>query len=198
MDAEIEARLRALEETLRGWLAGALQHGLAGGLWLGEAAWPPAPGDLYLDGALRKSRALGCRVCRAAPFSAAGGAISWIDYDTELDDSDDGWDAAHPTRLAAGTAGWYLAGGCHALIPAPGVGWHAILVRRNGAQVLARCQHPVAAGCDACISVVTGMFWLEPGEYVELGAAHSFSSAVLAGAGEDEPERNAAWLARIA
>jgi hypothetical protein len=190
--------LRELHSVVLGWLASGLQAGMGCGIWLGEAEYLPEIGDLHLDGAVRKSHALGCRMLRAATLKVDSGAQVWVAYDTLLEDSDGCWDAALPTHLCARTAGIYLAGASFTFSAAAGEVRQTIRVRRNGSQILAQADALARAGESSHINITTGMLHLEVGEYVEIGISHDFAGTVsLPGADEETQSNNAAWLARL-
>lgn len=198
MDKLRDEWLTGLHSTVIGWIMEALEGGLGIGAWIGEAEWQPASGDLHLDGAVRKSRPLGCRVIRQTALSMPSFATIWIAFDTALADNDGCWNPSSPTRLTAQTSGWYLAGGSVSLQAPPTNLRHGIIVRKGGAQLIAQNENHVLAGKSSTVSVCAGMVRLEKGEYVEIGVMHDANASLtVPAASESNQANNSGWLLRL-
>lgn len=124
---------------------------------------------------------MGCRVSKGASQSLGNGQATAITFDTQINDTtpnDDCWTPAQPGRLYAREAGYYLAGGAITLKPAARSGNLVVIVRRGGGnwlQAHGTYLHPVD---DSIYSVMTGMFYLNAGEYIEMVGYHTLGSGI--------------------
>lgn len=141
---------------------------------------------------------LGCRVRRAATQSIPNGVDTALIFDTEVHDTDSCWSGSNPSRLYAQTAGYYIAG----------AGWGnfdslsgfdvLVQIRRNNYHYLASQSYYRSSTWGATVSVSTGMFYMNAGDYIEAIASHGRGSAMNTGATASWDDRGAhAWLTRI-
>jgi hypothetical protein len=126
-------------------------------------------------------RTLGCRVARGASQSLGNGQATAIAFDTQINDTtpnDDCWTLAEPGRLYARESGYYLAGGAITLKSASRSGKLVVIVRRGGGNWIQAHGAHMHTVDDSIYSVMTGMFYLNAGEYIEIVGYHTLGDGI--------------------
>jgi hypothetical protein len=117
------------------------------------------------------------RVYGSTPLTiptAPGSTFTPLAFDEGLADTMDGWSVSDPTKLYAARSGYFTAGGCWGLDDTQNTvaSRMIVAVRANGTTMLARNDISTIAGRIFIVSVTTGSFWLNAGEYVQILALH--------------------------
>lgn len=118
-------------------------------------------------------------------------------FDEGVTDTANGWSVSDPTKFYATRSGYYNAGGGWALDASENTvaSRLVVAVRANGTTYLARNDLSTIAGKTAYVSVTTGAFWLNAGEYIEIMAYHDQGGDrdALAATGTSQHNMNG-WL----
>jgi hypothetical protein len=145
----------------------------------------------------------GCRVYRSTTQAISNNTVTPISFDTEVYVTDSCWAIADPTKMFAGHAGYYIAGGQMNFAPAQltAVGEVLIAVRADGTKYKAQQQLYIETKAQYVgLSVATGMFWLAEGGYVEIVVRHitGIATVNLSLASANNQQFNNGWIARVA
>lgn len=161
-------QLQQLKEALdQGGLAGGGK--LAGGLVLGSGADGPGAGagDVRLSGSIRESVTLGAGVYRGSAQTIPDSLVEPVSFSDEWFDSDCCWDVANPTRLTVRTGGVYCVYGNVVWVNSA-AGYRFLAITLNGnSRYIALCSAVAVAGVGPFMNV-SGLFFLNEGDYVEL------------------------------
>ncbi len=124
---------------------------------------------------------LGCRVIRTTAQNIPTRTLTALSFTTVIYDTNNCRDAANPTRLYARTAGYYMAGGAVTFsdteVDSAARVAIAIMLNGVGGTALQANDSHTIAGLAAGPSVSTGMFYMNPNDYIELYVWHSFNTA---------------------
>ncbi len=152
------------------------------------------------------STPIGCRVYRSTAQSIPNNTITPLSWDTEVYDIGGCWSPTYPDRLVAPVAGYYMAGGGWGRNPAnnPTASRHWVWVEVYDAnntlkfRAAANELHTIPNNF-AETSVVTGMIYLNAGEYVKIAVYQNSGISVnTIPASSVYHCGNYGWLARIA
>ncbi len=155
------------------------------------------------DGEIAACTARGCRAIRTTTQSIPHGSWTALDFNSQVHDTDSGFGgtALSPdTKLYAKTAGYYIAGG-GVTFASPGAvdRKQAIMIQKDGTTKLG--LNDVYAGLNAStsVSVVTGMFYMAAGTYVEFLVFQDTGSSLNTQAATSTTQQKAnGWLVRVA
>jgi hypothetical protein len=156
------------------------------------------PGTIY-GGRVLETSAVGCRVYKTDTQTVASGSATTISFTTEAEDPGGCWDAAAATRLYAPEWGYYMAGGGWRLATGTTTPFRVTtIIRKNGTDNLA--EDMLVTGVDAyvTVTVTTGVFEMNAGDYIQLVASQDSGSdkTSVAATATDQHFCNA-WLARM-
>lgn len=155
-------------------------------------------GDLAIIGKLVDSTPCGCRVYRNSTQSIPSGTVTALSWNTEVADTDNCWSSGNPTRLVASRSGYYLIG-CNWTIDSVPAGRVTTSIRRNGTtQVLAAFEIDPTSTTYQQIALVTGMVWMNAGDYAEAYVYSSGGAVTVAAADANNQHKNQGWIVRIA
>lgn len=159
--------LRDLQPVVTGWVVNLLQHGAGVGMHIGSAVTDPAPGCLELDGSIRSSTPLGCQVYHDSDQTLPSGIWTAAAFNRSQFDTDAMHELASNTpRVTCRSGGVYLFSG-RLLFSANASGIRGTALRLNGSTILAQNGPFTATANDFGLSV-TGVYWMDAGDYVEL------------------------------
>lgn len=135
-----------------------------------------------VDGA---RRIRGCRVISTSTQNINTGAVIPLAFTEEINDTDGCWVVENPTKLTATRSGYYIAGGGWTLLGAQNTvaSRMTVIVRVNGSVIVGGNDCHTIAGKAVGISVTTGQFWMNAGDYVEICALHDEGATKTAAAG---------------
>lgn len=155
---------------------------------------------------IRGTIPIGCYVYRSTQQLIPNATVTPLSWDAEVVDIGGCWSSAYPDRLVAPVAGYYMAGGgwtrSAAENPNASRHWAGILVYNSGGVLrgyYATSEVHTVANNPVGVSVTTGMFFLNPGDYVQVCVYQNSGAGRYAEAGSPTyPCYNYGWLVRIA
>lgn len=148
---------------------------LQGGLWLGDREQSPREGYLYLENAVLRSTAVGCRVYRGSDQSLPNNAATAVQFDAALFDPFSMWQAAAPTQVTVRYPGVYLAT-VNLRFATHTTGRRAAQIRLNGGTVIGE-QTATPVNAPMTLIAVTAAL-LDEGDYLEALAFQNSGAAL--------------------
>ena len=124
-------------------------------------------------------RHMGAHVYRSASIGALTGIVTPIIFDTARSNTPGWYNGANPTRLTAGSDGWYLIGGCLEWQTGNTLGARYVILRLNGGTHIALAGGPVGGSTEMLSSTVTAAYYLSAGDYVEMCGYQTSGSTLL-------------------
>lgn len=142
----------------------------------------------------------GVRVYRSTAQALADNVLTPIAFSHALVNHQGAWSSGQPTRLYARSAGYYMAGG-QATVDSSAFasnGYFMVAVRRNGDNYLVQNELYNSSGRRISLSVMTALFWMDEGDYVEIVVRQDSStgSMALQAASAQYQQFNNGWLMR--
>lgn len=170
------------------------------GVWIGNAGGStPDDNDLYIDGSINKSTALGCRAYRSTTQSISNNTVVPLSWNVQVHDTD-GCFSPTSTAMYARHAGYYMAGASISVFNGGTTGTRILLaIRMQGSKYLATNGPRISSTWASDIAVTAGFFYMAANQYVEAVVYQSSGStrSVLA-ASTNNQHHNSGWLVRIA
>jgi len=141
---------------------------IGGGLYVGSTGTNPDTDDVYMDGSIMKSTALGARVYNNAAITIGDSSWTALTFNSERFDNDTIHSTVSNTsRLTATTAGVYQITG-HLEFEGNDTGRRAARITLGGATVLALERDLAPAAAINCELNITTLYELAATNYVEL------------------------------
>jgi hypothetical protein len=148
---------------------------LQGGLWVGDTRQTARDGYLYLENAVLRSQAVGCRVFRSSDQSIPDAALTVVAFDSVRHDPFGMWQSGAPTRLTVKYPGLYLAI-ANLTFDANTTGQRAVQIRANGTQTIGNVG---GAPVNAMLALAcTTLYPLDEGEFLEVYAYQDSGAAL--------------------
>lgn len=142
----------------------------------------------------------GVRVYRSTAQALADNVLTPIAFSHALGNPQGAWSSGQPTRLYARSSGYYMAGGQATVDSSKFAsnGYMMVAVRRNGDNYLAQNETYNSSGRRISLSVMTALFWMDEGDYVEIVVRQDSSTASmdLQAASAQYQQFNHGWLMR--
>jgi hypothetical protein len=179
----------------------------ADGLLLGDTQTHGAPGPDNLRvagtvecGKIIQSTAIGCRVYKTNTQTITSDVAAAVSFTTEDSDTDGCWAVGQPTRLVATRYGHYMAGGSWRMATGTTTPFRMVAtIRQNGTKYLGEGMAVTGVNASVQVTVSTGMFLMNEGDYIELVASHDAGADKTLAAGSSVNQHFCnAWLARVA
>jgi hypothetical protein len=142
-------------------------------------------------------RSIGCRVISTATQVIATATVTGLSFNTEISDTGGCWAVGNPTRLVAPIAGYYIAGGGFFFADTLSTTAARLIcgVRANGTVSLGRNETRTTSGAPSTLSVTSGRYWLDVGEYFEIIIYHEQGAdRTLTAASTTNQHIRFAWL----
>jgi hypothetical protein len=142
----------------------------------------------------------GVRVYRSTAQALAKNVLTPIAFSHALVNHQAAWSSGQPTRLYARSAGFYMAGGQGSIDSGAfsSNGYFLVAIRRNGDNYLAQNEIYNSSGRRIALAAVTGLFWMDEGDYIEVVARQNTGAASmnLWAATAQNQQFNHGWLMR--
>jgi len=142
----------------------------------------------------------GVRVYRNSAQALGKNVVTAIAFSHALVNPQGAWASGAPTRLYARSAGFYMAGGQGSIDSGAfsSNGYFLVAIRRNGDNYLAQNEIYNSSGRRIALAAVTGLFWMDEGDYIEVVARQDTGAASmnLSAASAQYQQFNHGWLMR--
>lgn len=142
----------------------------------------------------------GVRVYRSTAQALADNDLTPIAFSHALVNHQSAWSSGQPTRLYARSSGYYMAGGQATVDSSEfaSSGYMMVAVRRNGDNFLVQNEMYCSSGRRISLAVMTALFWMDEGDYVEIVVRQDSSTASmdLQAASAQNQQFNHGWLMR--
>jgi hypothetical protein len=157
------------------------------------------PGTIY-GGKILETSAVGCRVYRSIAQTIPSGAATAIHFNTEVEDPGGCWAIAEPPKLVAPQWGYYMAGGSWRMATGTTTPFRVTaIIRMNDTVNLGEAMLVTGVDANVTVTVTTGMFEMNEGDYIELVASQDSGADKLTipTTATDQHFGNG-WLTRVA
>jgi hypothetical protein len=156
------------------------------------------PGTIY-GGKILETSAVGCRVYRSIAQTIPSGSATAIHFNTEVEDPGGCWAIAEPPKLYAPQWGYYMAGGSWRIATGTTTPFRmTAIIRMNGTVNLGEAMLVTGVDANVTVTVTTGVFEMNEGDYIELVASQDSGADKLTipSTATDQHFGNG-WLARM-